>query len=109
MNLSASSPNYFAEHYEMTTQPVPHMRISPLSTYNLEEDLIAIKYTWTRLRPRAPTALIDTFAGAHQILSGPDFVSAYDKRLFIAVEPVLTRKLCVFFTSLPGYHHCLCI
>ena len=60
---------------------------------------LATKYTWARPRPHAPTVPIETFAGVHQVLKGPDFVSAYDKRLFTAVEPILTKEIVRFFTS----------
>ena len=66
---------------------------------NMEEtdpDLAA-KYTWTRPRPYAPTVPIETFAGVQQVLKGPDFVSAYDKRLFTAVKPILTKEIVGFF------------
>ena len=66
---------------------------------NLEEtdpDL-ATKYTWTRPRPHAPTVPIDAFAGVHQVLAEPEFVSAYDKRLFTVVEPILTCGIVRFW------------
>ena len=79
---------------------------------NLEEkdpDL-ASKYTWTRPRPHAPTVVVESYAGVQKVLMGEDFVSAYDKRLFLTVEPVLTKEIIVrFFASPPGYHRCLCI
>ena len=78
---------------------------------NLEEtdpDLAA-KYTWTRPRAHTPTVLIETSAGVHQVLKSADFVSAYDNRLFTAVEPILTREIVRFFASSLGYHQCLCI
>jgi hypothetical protein len=63
---------------------------------------LAAKYTWTRVtrpRPHAPTVSIVTFAGVHQVLKGADFVSAYDKRIFTAVEPILMKKIVRFFAS----------
>jgi len=50
---------------------------------------LASKYVWTRPRPHLPTVPIDTFAGVHQVLTGPDFSSAYNKRLFEIVTPTL--------------------
>ena len=71
---------------------------------------LASKYTWTRPRPHAPTVSIETFAGVQQVLKGADFVSAYDKRLFTTVEPILTRDIIVrFFSSPSRFHRCLCI
>ena len=58
---------------------------------------LATKYTWTRPRPHAPTVPIETFAGVQQVLKGADFVSAYDKRHFTTVEPVLAKKIIVSF------------
>lgn len=57
---------------------------------------LASKYVWTRPRPHLPTVPIDTFDGVHQVLTGPDFSSAYDKRLFEIVTPTL--KLVHFFS-----------
>lgn len=70
---------------------------------------LASKYSWTRPRPLPPTIPIDTFAGVNQILTGPDFLSAYDTRLFTAAKPILTKKMVHILLSLPGYHRCLCI
>jgi linoleate 10R-lipoxygenase len=40
------------------------------------------KYTWTRPKRLPATAVIDTFGGVKQILSGPHFMSAYNDRMF---------------------------
>jgi len=60
---------------------------------NLEKKnpALASKYIWTRPRPHLPTIPIDTFEGVRQILTEPDFASAYDDHLFTAVKPILTK------------------
>jgi len=70
---------------------------------------LAEKYSWERPQPRRPAVPIDTFADAIQVLKAPHFVSAYDSRLFKALEPVLMKKMVHISISFPGYHRCLCI
>lgn len=78
---------------------------------NLEENDpdLASKYTWTRPRPHASTVVVESCAGVQKVLLGEDFVSAYDKRLFSTVDPILTREIIVGFFASPEYHRHLCI
>jgi linoleate 10R-lipoxygenase len=64
---------------------------------------LATKYTWTRPGPHPPSVPITTFAGVHQVLKGADFVSACDKHLFAAFEPILMTREIVGFIAPSGY------
>ena len=71
---------------------------------NLEKKnpALASKYIWTRPRPHLPTIPIDTFEGVRQILTEPDFASAYDDHLFTAVKPILTKMVHTLYFTFSG-------
>lgn len=75
------------------------------------------KYIWTRPRQDSPTLTFDTFEGVKQVLKDPQFVSAYDHRLYNVVKPFLpkTRPSAITTLSkrmvrhLPAAHHSILI